>query len=251
MGVSDRPRGVEGSYMPCFLAGAMAAECVSASHQIPLFRFSHQQGHIAAALYSAGRLDLLKRRFLAFHVSGGTTECLLVEPDESRIFRCEKIADSLDLKAGQAVDRVGVLLGLAFPAGPELEKLALKSDQTYKINPTMKEGNCCLSGVENRCQAMRAAEESPERIARYCLDSIGAALAGMTDAALIKYGGLPVLYAGGVMSNSILRRRLETTYGGIFAAPAFSSDNAAGLAVLAFVADRRGKEGPEWPDSQS
>lgn len=250
-GVSNRPRDVEGSYMPCFLVGVAAAECVSAARQIPLFRFSHQQGHIAAALYSAGRLDLLKERFFAFHVSGGTTECLLVEPDESRIFRCEKLADSLDLKAGQAVDRVGVMLGLPFPAGPELEKLALKSDRIYKIKPTMKEGGCCLSGIENRCKAMREAGEPPEHIARFCLDSIGAALSGMTEAALTKYGRLPILYAGGVMSNSILRRQFETNYGGIFAEPAFSSDNAAGVAVLASVADR-GREGaPEWPDSQS
>ncbi len=251
VGVSNRPRDIDGSYMPCFLVGIMAAESIAASHQAPLYLFSHQQGHVAAALYSAGRLDLLKTRFLAFHVSGGTTECLLVEPDDDRIFRCEKVADSLDLKAGQAVDRVGVMLGLPFPAGPELEKLAQKSDKVYKIKPTMKDGNCSLSGVENRCEAMRAAGESPEHIARFCLDSIGAAVSGMTDAVLEKYGRLPVLYAGGVMSNAILREHLEKTYGGIFAEPVFSSDNAAGIAVLTSVADRKGKGDPEWPDSQS
>ncbi len=251
VGVSNRPRDLEGSYMPCFLVGIMAAECVAASHQVPLYAFSHQQGHAAAALYSAGRLDLLKTRFLAFHVSGGTTECLLVEPSDDRIFRCEKIADSLDLKAGQAVDRIGVMLGLPFPAGPELEKLAQKSDKIYKIKPTMKDGNCCLSGIENRCEAMRAAGESPEHIARFCLDSIAAAVSGMTDFALAAYGKLPVLYAGGVMSNAILREHFEKNYGGIFAKPVFSSDNAAGIAVLVSIADQSRKGDPEWPDSQS
>ncbi|HPR40052.1 MAG TPA: peptidase M22 [Oscillospiraceae bacterium] len=251
VGVSNRPRDIDGSYMPCFLVGIMAAECVAVSHQAPLDLFSHQQGHVAAALYSAGRLDLLQTRFIAFHVSGGTTECLLVEPDEERIFRCEKVADSLDLKAGQAVDRVGVMLGLPFPAGPELEKLAQKSDKTYKIKPTMKDGNCCLSGIENRCETMRAMGENPEDIARFCLDSIAAAVSGMTDAALATYGKLPVLYAGGVMSNAFLREHFEKNYGGIFAEPVFSSDNAAGIAVLASIADRRRRGDPEWPDSQS
>ncbi len=91
VGASTHPRDTEGSYMPCFLVGEMAASCIGASCKIPVLRFAHQQGHVAAALYSANRLDLLKERFIAFHLSGGTTEALLVEPDDNRIIRCTKI----------------------------------------------------------------------------------------------------------------------------------------------------------------
>lgn len=232
IGVSTRPRDVDGSYMPCFLVGDMVTECLAASHSIPRYSFSHQQGHVAAALFSAGRMDLLQERFLAFHLSGGTTEALLVEPDNERILRCTKVAGSCDLKAGQAIDRVGVMLGLPFPSGKYLEELALKSRSHYKIKPTMKGLDCCLSGIENQCRKMYDDGEKKEDIALYCLKSVEAALCGMTNALLENYGPLSLLYAGGVMSNSIIRETMETKFQGIFAKPEYSSDNAAGIAVL-------------------
>ena len=241
IGVSTRPRDAEGSYMPCFLVGDTVSQCMASSHSIPRYCFSHQQGHVAAALFSAGRLDLLKERFLAFHLSGGTTEALLVEPDDSRILRCNKVAESCDLKAGQAVDRVGVMLGLPFPAGKYLEELALMSTAHYKIKPTMKGKDCCLSGIENQCRKMFEHGEKREDIALFCLRSVEAALCGMTNELLLEYGDLPLLYAGGVMSNSIIRKTMEDKYRGLFAKPEFSSDNAAGIAVLTSVAYQRAK----------
>ncbi len=236
IGVSTRPRDIDGSYMPCFLVGEMAANCVAAVCKVPVFPFAHQQGHVAAALYSAGRLNLLRERFIAFHLSGGTTEALLIEPSAERIIRCTKIGGSMDLKAGQAVDRVGVMLGLPFPAGKCLEELALKSERKFKIKPVMKGTECCLSGIENKCRKMLENGEKPEDIALFCLKSVEAALCGMSDAVLAEYGRLPLVYAGGVMSNSIIRSTMEKEYGGIFAKPEFSSDNAAGVAVLAAAA---------------
>lgn len=239
IGVSTRPRDIDGSYMPCFLVGEMAANCLGAALKVPVLPFAHQQGHVAAALYSAGRLDLFRERFIAFHLSGGTTEALLVEPSAERIIRCTKIGGSMDLKAGQAVDRIGVMLGLPFPAGKYLEKLALKSDRKFKIKPVMKGTECCLSGIENKCRKMLENGEKPEDIALFCLKSVEAALCGMTDATLSEYGKLPLVYAGGVMSNCIIRNTIENKYGGIFAKPEFSSDNAAGIAVLAAEAYKR------------
>ena len=239
IGVSTRPRDIDGSYMPCFLVGEMAANCLGAALKAPVLPFAHQQGHVAAALYSAGRLDLFRERFIAFHLSGGTTETLLVEPSAERIIRCTKIGGSMDLKAGQAVDRIGVMLGLPFPAGKYLEELALKSDRKFKIKPVMKGTECCLSGVENKCRKMFENGEKPEDIALFCLKSVEAALCGMTDATLSEYGKLPLVYAGGVMSNCIIRNTIENKYGGIFAKPEFSSDNAAGIAVLAAEAYKR------------
>ena len=236
IGVSTRPRDIDGSYMPCFLVGEMVSKTLSSVLKIPRYDFSHQQGHIAAALFSAGRLDLINEKFIAFHLSGGTTEALLVTPDENRIIKCEKVAGSADLKAGQAVDRVGVMLGLPFPAGKYLEELALSSTAKFKIKPTMKGAECCLSGIENKCRKMLDSGESREDIALFCLKSIEAALCGMTDALISEYGKLPLIYAGGVMSNKIIRKTIEEKYNGIFALPEFSSDNAAGIAVLTSVA---------------
>ena len=233
VGASDRPRASEGSYMPCFLAGLGTARAVAQAEGAPLFPFSHQQGHIAAALYSAGRLDLLERRFLAFHVSGGTTEAVLVSPDPERVFSAAIAARSLDLKGGQAVDRVGAMLGLSFPAGKELEALARRADRRFRVRPTLKGADCSLSGVENRCRAMLESGAPKEEIAAFCLFSILAALDGMARVLLERFGALPLVFAGGVMSDGILREALEGKYGALFAAPEFSCDNAAGAAVLA------------------
>lgn len=240
VGASIRPRDISNSYMPCFMVGKMAGEMISSVLGVPFYDFSHQAGHVAAALYSADRMDLFKKRFLAFHLSGGTTEALLVEPDDMKILNCKKVAESLDLKAGQAVDRVGVMLGLSFPAGKELESLSLKSEKKYIIKPVLKDCDCSLSGIENHCKDMLKNGDAPEDIAFRCISEIEAALSGMTEKLLNKYGDMPTVYAGGVMSNNYIRESLEKKFGGIFAKPVFSSDNAAGIAVLTAIRHERG-----------
>lgn len=233
--VSTRPREQEGSYMPCFTVGAAMAETMASAFSLPLTQCSHQHGHLAAALYSCGKLDWMHRRFLAFHVSGGTTDALLVEPDVQRVFMPQLVASSLDLKAGQAVDRVGVMLGLPFPAGRELDRLAQQSTAEFKIRPTLRDGSCSLSGIENQCKKMQQQGEEPKNIAKFCIDSVCAALDAMTECLIQKYGNLPLVFAGGVMSNSIISARLGGKYGASFAAPEFSCDNAAGVALLGWM----------------
>ena len=232
VGVSDRPCGDEGSYMPCFLAGISAAAAFASANNLPVLRFTHQQGHIAAALFSAGRLDLLGEKFIAFHVSGGTTQALLVEPDGENICKTKLIASSLDLKAGQAVDRVGVMLGLSFPAGKELDRLACLCEEKIKVKPVLRGCDCSLSGVENKCKKMLDEGEGKAKIARFCIEYICSSLDGMAKALLEEYGKLPLVFSGGVMSNSIISKRLGEKYGAFFAAPEFSCDNAAGTAIL-------------------
>ena len=232
---STTPRMQEGSYMPCFLVGAGAGQIVAAANGVPFFASSHQHGHIAAAAFGAGRLDLLQTRFLAFHVSGGTTEAVLVQPDKDEIFRCTLAAQSLDLKAGQAIDRTGVMLGLQFPCGAALEQLAAKSTRTFRIRPTLKDGCPSLSGVENQCRAMLERGEPKADIAAFCLESVAAALEAMTEHLLAQHGNLPLLYAGGVMSNGMMRNRFTARFGAHFAPPALSADNAAGIAILGFL----------------
>lgn len=235
IGVSEKPRDAEGSYMPCFLVGVNAAHCIAAAMKKPVYGFSHQAGHIAAALFSADCLDLVSKKFIAFHVSGGTTEMLLVSPDKERGFAVEIIGETTDLNCGQAIDRAGVMMGLHFPCGREIEKLALNSDKTYNPKVCVKGGNCSLSGVENQCKKMLADGESKENIARYCLDFAGKTVEKMTEYAISEFGNLPLVYAGGVMSDVIIKERILSKFDAKFAKPEFSCDNAAGVAVLAYL----------------
>ncbi len=233
IGVSIRPRDIEGSYMPCFMVGRSFADSMGAALGIKPYYFSHQCGHIAAALYSVKHLEFIGERFIAFHFSGGTSEAVLCEPDDKTVFATTLISSSLDLKAGQVVDRVGGMLGLPFPAGPELDKLADKSEREYKVRPTMKGYDPCLSGVENQCRDMLNRGEAPKDIAKFAISSICAVVDRMTANCKECYGELPIIYAGGVMGNSHINRIISERHGGYFAEPRFSSDNAAGVALLA------------------
>ena len=134
VGVSEKPRPVEGSYMPCFLTGLAVAQGLALARGVPLVRTTHQQGHIAAALLSAAGASLFARRVLVFHISGGTTELLLCS-GTSVVCR---VGGSTDLYAGQAVDRIGVKLGFAFPAGAELSILASECSEEIKPKVSVK-----------------------------------------------------------------------------------------------------------------
>ena len=236
---SYAPRDAEGSYMPCFSVGEGYAKVLSAAFNAKDYRFSHQAGHVAAALWSSKKTDLIDKEFIAFHVSGGTTDVLHVKPDRENVFCIETIGASLDLKAGQAVDRVGVLMGLQFPAGPELDRLAVKSSSQFKIKPFTKDGSCSFSGLQNKCETMIKNGAEPCDVAKYCIDYIYAAIRIMTESALQKCGDLPIVYAGGVMSNSIISEKITKEFSGYFASPEFSSDNAAGTAYLGYIKETR------------
>ncbi len=233
VGVSTKPRNIEGSYMPCFLVGRNAALALAKGAGVPLFETSHQVGHILAALYSCDKLELINREFVAFHLSGGTTEALLVKPDKDEIIAAEIISESLDLKAGQAVDRTGVLLGIDFPCGKELDELSRTSTAEFKIKPTIIDGNCSMSGVENKVKQMVNRGEAKQDIAKFALSYVAKTVLSMLDSITLKYGNLPVVFSGGVASNSLLRETILNKYEAGFAEPEFSLDNAAGLAVFA------------------
>lgn len=235
VGVSVRPRNAEGSYMPCFLVGENTANTAACFTNSPLYKTSHQVGHILAALYSADKLDLINSSFIAFHLSGGTTEALLVSPDFDNVITAQIIAESSDLKAGQAVDRAGVMLGMKFPCGKELDSFARKSNREFKIKPSFKELNCSLSGVENKAAKMYADGESSQDIAKFVISYIVSAIDVMLEKIIEKYGNLPVIFSGGVSSNSILQNVIKEKYGAYFATPEFSCDNAVGTAIYAYL----------------
>lgn len=235
VGVSDRPSCREGSYMPCFLVGVSAARTAAAAKGVPCFTTTHQIGHILAALYSADRLGRVKNgeRFISFHVSGGTTDVLLCEPSDEEFLSVRRIGGSNDLKAGQAIDRCGVMLGLDFPCGMELERLALSCEEKVNYKPVMKGCECSLSGIENKCRKLMDDGADRAFIARFCLTAVGRSIRALTKAALAEYGAMPVMYAGGVMSDKLIADMLRDIPDTDFAEPQLSCDNAAGTAIYA------------------
>ena len=231
VGVSTRPRAVEGSYMPCFMVGYSHAKMLSDLLKVPLIEVSHQQGHVAASLWSAGHLELMDEPHLAWHLSGGTTELLLVEPEGKNV-KCTKIGGTTDIPAGQLIDRTGQLLELPFPSGKHLDALSqtAQNKDTFKVKcPGME---FSLSGVQNKVQQYHEKNQDPAETAAFALRCVAGAVCQATKNAMKEYPGLRVVFSGGVASNSMLRKE-TAALNPIFSEPQFSTDNAMGVAVLA------------------
>lgn len=240
VGASTQPREVEGSYMPCFLVGEGQGRSIAAALGVPFYACSHQQGHIAAAAWSAGREDLMDIPHLAWHLSGGTTELLYVEP-EGHTVRARVIGGTSDISAGQLVDRIGVVLGLAFPAGKAVDALSRESVKDNYFRVKTRDGSFSLSGMENKIRGMIEKGEAPADVCRFTLETLASVLSRTTEWAKEAYGDIPVLCSGGVASNSLIRSRMEPL-GAVFAPPQYSTDNALGVAILAHRAMERSVE---------
>lgn len=233
IGVSQKPRNIEGSYMPCFLAGVSAAESASAVSGIPLYKFSHQCGHIMAAVLSSGKESILDGEFAAFHISGGTTELVKVKAVDSG-FETQLFGGTADLNAGQIIDRIGVLMGLRFPAGPHLEELALQNKKKIPRRPISANGmKVNLSGLENMASKLYRETDDKALVSAFVLDFIGRSIIAMSESYEVAFGKTTFVYAGGVMCNSIIRKMLSERFDAVFAEPSLSSDNAVGIAELA------------------
>ena len=230
IGVSTRPRAVEGSYMPCFMVGLSHGKLLSDLLHVPMYEVSHQQGHVAASLWSAGRLDLMDKAHLAWHLSGGTTELLLVEPEGKNV-KCTRIGGTTDISAGQLIDRTGVMLELPFPAGKHVDALSQQSATQDLFKVKCPEMEFSFSGVQNKVEQYHLTH-SPEDTAGFALRCICHAVYQATCNALKAYPRLEVVFSGGVASNSMLREKLKPL-NPVFSKPEFSTDNAMGVAVLA------------------
>ena len=228
IGASTRPRAVEGSYMPCFLAGQSQAQVMAAALGVPFYAFSHQQGHIAASLFSSNHMELMDEPHLAWHLSGGTTELLYVTPDGLNV-KAEKIGGTTDISAGQLIDRTGQLLGLPFPSGKALDELSKQAKDRSVFRVKVKETEFSLSGVQNKVQQYHTGQ--PEETAAYALRCLIGAIVEATKNALKQYPGCKVVFAGGVASNSLLREKCANLPA-IFCPGQYATDNALGTAVL-------------------
>lgn len=233
VGVSTRPRNVEGSYMPVFLAGEGYARVISDALGVPLYRFSHQDGHIMAGIYSCGAEELLSGEFLSVHLSGGTTEIL-----KSRFigngFSHEIIGGTRDISAGQFIDRIGVRLGLRFPAGKALEELSQNAKKEVKLPVSTDGAYMNFSGIETKA-ARIAAECDNSELALGVLTAVKNTLVKALNSAVSLTGIERILAVGGVASNGLIRKGFKRELNGqvFFASPELSTDNAVGIAKLA------------------
>ncbi len=235
---SKKPRPIEGSYMPVFRVGEGAARMIAAALDVPLYESTHQEGHLAAGLWSAEFKP--SGSFIAMHLSGGTTDLLLVKPNKGG-FQIDLIGSSNDLHAGQFVDRVGVKLGLSFPAGPALEELASKCNKNTQVSlPSAVNGySVSFSGPCSAAMRLVDAGELPEEVAFAVFRCIANSVEKVLLSAIREMGLKEVLFVGGVAANQFikerLKQRLEHPAVGArlyFAKPEHSRDNAVGVGVL-------------------
>ena len=242
VGVSSKPRRQEGSYMPCFLSGVASASALSLASGAPLHEFSHQCGHIMAAIYSSASFELLTKDFAAFHISGGTTELLKAHPEENG-FSAELVGGTKDLNAGQIVDRIAVAMGLPFPGGKHLEELALRNTVKIPKRKVSREGLWLnLSGVENIALKLYKDTADKQLVAAFVFEYLGNAIAELSEEYELRFGKTHFVYAGGVMCNSIVKEKLKQKFECSFAEPAMSADNAVGIAYLALLANTKRQE---------
>lgn len=230
VGVSTRPRPVEGSYMPVFNPGYSAARMIGAALGVPVFQTSHQEGHIEAVKHDSPFRDTA--RLICFHFSGGTSEALLV--DDGRI---EIVGGSKDLAFGQVLDRLGVALGMDFPCGQEMDEIAcLIGKAKGNILPKIKceKGYINLSGIETKCQ--RSIHEVEQNLLiTMTFQRLAEAIETMCHQLHEQYEIHDFLFAGGVSSSQFIRQHLECAlkdYQICFGDPALSTDNAVGVARL-------------------
>ena len=233
VGVSVKPEDRVNSYMPVFKVGEAFGKTIASVLRVPLFEFTHQQGHVTAAKLNCG-MDA--ERFIVFHISGGTTESLLYDKGKLHILGCTK-----DISAGQLIDRAGVRLGLSFPSGPEMEALAVSgvSLSAIPVSKTSDELDCHFSGAENQIIKWVETNKCKNDIAAEVFDVISRTLVKMINTAVNAAGCANVLLVGGVASSVLLRKTLLSSFTGrqdvhlFFGLPEYSSDNALGVALLA------------------
>ncbi len=232
VGVSVRPKDEENSYMPCFLAGKMSAHSIGGAMNVPVVESSHQTGHLTSALFDLNKEELFDKTLLMLHVSGGTTDILLAENG----IVVKTLGSSMDLFAGQAVDRLGVKLGFPFPAGQYVSDLAEKCEEKIpKPKISVKGYNCNLSGLENQCDKLLAQGYTNEYVCKYCLTFVAHTLIKMIENVKEDLGDIPLVLAGGVMSSTVIKKIVtEKLPDAMFVKPQFSSDNAIGVAVNAY-----------------
>lgn len=230
--VTTRPRPLADSYMPVFLGGLSIAKSIAAIKELDLYLLSHQENHLWAGIANAKGPSSSK--FLAVHLSGGTSEILDVRLTKDYRFKIDILGGTTDLHAGQFIDRVGVAMGLNFPAGPELEQLALASTEKLTIPSYHKAGKISYAGPESAALRMLGADHLHSDIAKAVLLNVGRSTVKLIKWAVEETKTTEVLLVGGVIANSLIKDLLREKFPKLklyFAEPSYSRDNAVGAAI--------------------
>ncbi|MBQ0079597.1 MAG: peptidase M22 [Eubacterium sp.] len=244
---SSRPRPVDGSYMPVFNAGVSFGRSIAAVNGIQGIGFSHQEGHIEAIRMDADFPD--DEPFLACHFSGGTTELLIVQPRQRDVvlnsgifYKIQVAGGTRDIAFGQVIDRAGVAMGIGFPAGEVMDKLALNATFTTDYLTPIKTRSAFmnLSGIDT--QIKRIIEEGsvtnePEAFVSEIFTKLTDSMEKAISQAIEMSGINRVIMAGGVTSSRFIRNKIENSnkLRGAdiqFGREELSQDNAVGIAVL-------------------
>ena len=238
IGVSGYPRPLETSDMPAFLAGLSVARSLAAITGAKLEVISHQENHLEAGLWSAGGPDV--ERFLLLHASGGTTDVLLAERQQDGRYRITEVGGSLDLHAGQFVDRIGVALGLQFPTGPALETLAQQAELPLELPVSVRKLQVSLSGPCTAALRKLEAGAEPAALALGVEHALAETFARVLRNGAQEYRVRDVLLVGGVGSNKYIRQHVEQKLAKLrypvrlwVPEGRFSCDNATGCAAFA------------------
>jgi tRNA N6-adenosine threonylcarbamoyltransferase len=223
------------------LVGLSAAKAIAFARGLPLVPVDHLHGHVAALYLEPAPLE---PPFLALLASGGHT--MILEVEHRRGYRC--IGRSLDDAAGEAFDKGARLLGLGYPGGARLERLAAGGDPEAVEFPVAMVGRpgCDLSfsGLKTalRYAVARGPEASRADLAASYQAAIVRSLVERTTAAVRDTGATTLAVVGGVARNGALRsafaRRCDEL--GVrlaLAAPELCTDNAAMIASAARYTD--------------
>jgi N6-L-threonylcarbamoyladenine synthase len=264
----DQLDGVAATAGPGLIGGVMvglsAAKAIAMARALPLMAVNHLEGHALSPRLG----EDLAYPFLLLLVSGG--HCQLLEV--AGVGAARRVGSTIDDAAGEAFDKIGKTLGLPYPGGPALERLAEGGDaERFKLPRALlgREG-CDFSFSGLKTAAARLAEgmtadEDRRDLAAAVQAAIARQLAERTDRAMVAYArahegrSLRFAVAGGVAANREVRRRLHESAqarGFSFAAPplAYCTDNAAMIALAGAERLRAGLiDGldavarPRWP----
>lgn len=228
---SKCPSERENSYMPCFNVGLSFASVISSLFGVPFYTCSHQKNHIASALYSAEHTELLDAPFLAYHISGGTTDVLLCTPSKNA-FDVVQVGGTADISCGQLIDRAGVMLDLQFPCGKYIDSLS-SGDLKDNIKFTVRDGMYNFSGFQNKVQKLFETSHNEREVADFVLSVVYSFIVNSVQYFRSIHGDLPIIFSGGVMSNSHISSKIVGQLGKVyFSKPRYSVDNALGTAYM-------------------
>lgn len=249
---------------PALWVGVNFAKALSVIWDVPLVAVNHMEGHILISTIGnesdKAQVSSIKKfafPLLSLLISGGHTELVLsTEP-----FQYEKVGETRDDAAGEAFDKVARLMGLPYPGGPEISRLAAEARAEGLVpdftltRPMMKEDSLdfSFSGLKTAVRRIVEAstpltDEKKKMISLEFENTVADVLVGKTMLALEKYGARSVLVGGGVSANTEIRARLAaaiTEYCGnsvelLTPEPSLATDNAIMIALAGYFHAARG-----------